>query len=304
MNPQIKVVIAMLLFGSMGLCVRNIDLPSSTIALIRGMIGVLFLALISITFKKQLSIKAMLKNGWLLLISGITLSANWIFIFEAYHYTTISTATLSYYLAPVFVIALSPLILKEKITPLQLLCIATSLLGMLLVSGVLTNSSQGTTDLIGISYGMAAAISYASLTLLNKFTKELSSMEATIGQLGVSSLILLPYTFLTTNVNNITIGMEGIILLIILGVAHTGLGFWLYFSSVQELKAQTVATFSYIDPVTAILLSALFLHEQLGPTEILGAILILSSTLLCEIKPSLSSIWIYKSNHTIREEKC
>lgn len=273
----------MLIFGSMGLFVRNINLPSSTIALIRGMIGVLFLAIVSISLKKHISIKAITKNGLLLIISGITLSANWIFIFEAYKHTTIATATLTYYLAPIFVMALSPLILKEKFTAIKLVCIVTSLLGMLLVSGALTHPLQGTTDSIGMGYGIAAAISYASLTLLNKFTRELSSIEATIAQLGVASVILLPYALLTTDLGNITIGMQGIVSLIILGIAHTGLGFWLYFSSIQDLEAQTVAAFSYIDPVTAILLSALLLNEKMGPTEILGAILILGSTLICEL---------------------
>lgn len=281
-NAKIRVVTAMLIFGSMGLFVRNINLPSSTIALVRGIIGVLFLAIVSTALKKHISKNAIAKNGLLLIISGITLSANWIFIFEAYKHTTIATATLSYYLAPVFVMALSPFVLKEKITAVKLLCIATSLLGMLLVSGVLTNPLQGTNDFIGIGYGIAAAVSYASLTLLNKFTRELSSIEATIAQLGMSSMILLPYAFLTTDFGNITVGVQAIIFLIVLGVAHTGFGFWLYFSSIQDLKAQTVAAFSYIDPVTAILLSALILDEKMGSTQILGAILILGSTLICE----------------------
>lgn len=282
MNAKLKITTAMIIFGSMGLLVRNIDLPSGTIALVRGMIGVVFLAIVSLSLKEQFSKKAIVKNGLLLTILGITLSANWIFLFEAYKHTTIATATLSYYLAPVFVTALSPLVLKEKLTAAKFICIITSLIGMMFVSGALTKPFQGIEDIIGIGYGIAAAVSYASLTLLNKFTRETTATEATVAQLGVASAVLLLYVFLSKDFGDITIGIKEILLLSILGVIHTGLGFWLYFSSIQDLKAQTVAAFSYIDPVTAILLSTLILNEKMGFAEILGAILILGSTLISE----------------------
>lgn len=301
MNAKLRIATAMIIFGSMGLFVRNINLPSSTIALVRGIIGVIFLAIISFSFKKHISKKAIGKNGLLLIILGIALSLNWIFLFEAYKHTTIATATLSYYLAPVFVALLSPLVLKEQLTTAQFVCITTSLIGMILVSGVLTKPFYGIKDFIGIGYGLAAAVSYASLTLLNKFTKEATAAEATIAQLGMASVVLLPYVFSTKDLGGITIGIKEILLLIILGVIHTGLGFWLYFSSIQDLKAQTVAAFSYIDPVTAILLSTLILDEKMGFAEILGAILILSSTLISERIRNLSgkNIVMRNSSHNM-----
>lgn len=282
MKAKIKIITAMLMFGSMGLFVRNIELPASTIALARGIIGVLFLTIVSLAFNQSTLRNTIGKNGLLLFIAGIALSANWVFLFEAYKHTTIATATLSYYLAPVIVVALSPLVLKEKITAVKFCSVAASLVGMVLVSGALTSPWQSIDDFIGIGYGIAAAISYASITLLNKFTKEISSTDATIAQLGVASVFLLPYTLMTKNLVNVNFEVHAVILLIILGVIHTGLGFWLYFSSIQELKAQTVAAFSYIDPVTALLLSTLILDEKMGFMQILGAILILGSTLICE----------------------
>lgn len=282
MNAKLRIATAMIIFGSMGLFVRNINLPSNTIALVRGIIGVIFLAIVSLSLEKTISKKAIVKNGLLLIILGITLSINWIFLFEAYKHTTIATATLSYYLAPVFVALLSPLVLKEKLTTTKFVCITTSLIGMILVSGALTKPFQGIEDFIGIGYGIAAAVSYASLTLLNKFTKESTAIEATIAQLGVASVVLFLYVFLTTDFGDITIEIKEILLLSILGVIHTGLGFWLYFSSIQDLKAQTVAAFSYIDPVTAIVLSTLILGEKMGIAETLGAVLILGSTLISE----------------------
>lgn len=282
MNAKVRVIIAMLIFGSMGLLVRNINLSSSTIALARSMIGVVFLVVVSIYLKKQIAKKALLNNLLLLVMAGIVLSGNWIFLFQAYKHTSIATATLTYYLAPAFIAIFSPLVLKEKTTVTNLICIATSLLGMLLVSGVLTNPVQGMEDCIGIFYGIAAALSYASLTLLNKFIRGLSPTEATMAQLGSASVVLLLYTLFTKDLESLTFDVQDMILLIILGIVHTGIAFWLYFSSLQKLKAQTVAAFSYIDPVAALILSSLLLDEKMGLTEIVGSILILGSTLISQ----------------------
>lgn len=284
MAPKIRIISAMFLFGTIGLFVRNIDLPSSVIALVRAIIGTLFLIILLIGMKKKLSLLAVKKNGVKLAMAGTCIGINWVCLFEAYKYTTIVNATLSYYMAPVFVIALSPIILKEKLSTVKVICVLASLFGMACISGVFTNISRGSNDLIGIQFGVIAAAGYATVTFLNKFLKDLPSMESTIIQLGVAAITLLPYTLFTEDMADL--GMDGktAMLLIVLGIVHTGVAFWFFFSSIQDLKAQTIAIFSYTDPLTAIILSALILREALGPMQILGAILILGSTLIGELE--------------------
>lgn len=279
MNAKIKLIASMLIFGSMGILVRNIGLPSSVVALFRGGIGVLFLLGVCAFTKTPVSFQAMKRNLVLLLCSGAALGANWIFLFEAYRYTTIAVATLSYYLAPVLITAASPFVLKEKLTGIKLACVAAALAGMALVSGVMASRGAST---LGVLFGLAAATSYASFTLMSKFMKEITSLDATIAQLGIAACVLLPYTLLTGDLFDIQLQANSLLLLVILGVVHTGLGFWLYFASIQKLHAQSAAMLSYIDPVTAILLASVFLHENMTVAQIAGACLILGAAILSE----------------------
>jgi RarD protein len=282
MGARQKIIAAMLIWGSMGLLVRNIPLPSGEIALVRGGIGVFFLVTVSFLMKTPLARRELIHNQPVLLASGIALGVNWILLFEAYQHTTIANATLSYYLAPVIITVLSRLVLKEKLTVIKGICILAALTGLALVAGVFTAAPPTAGHNLGILYGVAAAVAYAGFTLLNKFLKGLTSLAATIAQLGVATIVLLPYTLFAGNATAVIAGRT-VLLLIILGIIHTGLAFWLFFSAVKDLKAQTVAVFSYIDPVTAIILSACLLDEKMGPVQILGACLILGSTLLSEI---------------------
>ncbi len=279
MKAKLKIITAMLTWGSMGVIVKQIDLPSGTIAFIRAIIGLTFLFMISLMLKRVFPIKEIIKNKWILLASGSALGANWIFIFEAYKHTTVAIATLSYYIAPILIVILSTILLREKMTLLKAALMMVSLFGLALVSGVF-DAHMAAGNSLGILFGFAAAIAYASFTIMNKNIKGLSSMDSTIIQFGVSSLVLLPYILINENSPSININWNTVILLAVLGVFHTGIAFWLFFSAIRELKAQTIAVFSYLDPVTAVLLSAFFLQEELGVYQILGAFIILSSAFI------------------------
>lgn len=280
MKAKLKIIMAMIIWGSMGVFVKNINLPSAEIAVIRGVIGVIFLFLVSFISKIKLNRNEFLNNKVLLIFSGVALGANWIFLFEAYKHTTIAIATLSYYLAPIIITMVSPIILKEKLTGVKVICMITALIGLSFVSEVFTNNLPGIGNGLGILFGVIAAILYASLTLINKFIKNLKGMETTLAQLTIASLVLFPYVLFHRNLQGNTLGMQAIIFLIVLGIVHTGLAFWLFFSSLKDLKGQAIAVFSYIDPVTAILLSAIVMKERLSCLQIIGAGLILGSTFL------------------------
>lgn len=270
------------MFGTIGIFVRHIPLPSSVIAVARGVIGSLFLLLYLRRKRQSLSLPDIRRNGRILLLSGACMGINWILLFEAYHYTTVAIATLCYYMAPVFVILASAFLFREKLTPLKGLCLAGALVGMLLVSGVLQNGFAGSADTTGILLGLGAAGLYACVVLLNKYLKNISAMDATIVQLGASAVVLFPYILITENLSAMALSPASAVLLATVGILHTGITYAMYFGSIQNLKAQTVALYSYIDPLVAILLSALLLKEPLGATGIAGAVLILGSTLLSE----------------------
>ncbi len=282
-------IFSMTLFGTIGLFVRWIPLPSATVALVRGVVGTVFLLVWMRLKHVHADAAAVRKNGVLLCVSGAAIGFNWILLFESYRYTTVSTATLCYYMAPVLMMLASPFVCGEKLTLRRLLCVAAAVLGMALVSGVAAGGSLPDGQRRGVLLGLGAAVLYAAVILLNKRITGLDAAPRTMFQLGAAAVVLLPYVLLTGVVDAAGWGNIGltVVLLAVVGVLHTGFAYMLYFGSVQALPVQTAAMLSYIDPVVAILLSALFLRESMTPLQALGAVLILGSALIGEL-PSKS----------------
>lgn len=277
-----SLIFAMCVFGTVGIFRRYIDLPSSLIALVRGIIGTLFLVCYLQIRKGKLDRSAVKKNFLLLLISGAAIGFNWIFLFEAYCYTSVATATLCYYLAPILVILAAPLVIGEKLTIKKALCALTALVGMVFVSGVFDTGFGGVSEMKGIFFGLAAALLYASVILINKKMAPIPALDKTIFQLGFASAALLPYVLLTVPSSEVHLTAVSAVLLCVMGAVHTGFSYLLYFGSMGDLKAHTVALFSYIDPVLAIILSALLLGEPLTIFGIIGAVMILGAALFSE----------------------
>jgi len=280
---KLKLIISMVIFGTIGIFVKYIPLSTTILALARGVIGTVFLLLVVAFSKKKISLSAIKRNMILLICSGIAIGVNWIFLFESYRHTTVATATLCYYLAPVFVILLSPIILKEKLTARKILCVIAALAGMVFVSGILQNSSNSEIGLKGILFGICAAVFYAGVVLMNKFLKDISANDSTIMQLGIAAIVLLPYTLMTENPGAVTLTVPVILLLVTVGILHTGIAYSLYFASMSDLNGQTIAIFSYIDPAVAILLSMFLLKESMDVLSMIGAVLILGATLFSEL---------------------
>lgn len=275
-------ICAMCIFGTIGILRRYIPLSSSLIALVRGIIGAVFLLIALKVRRIPLDKQAVKRNGTLLLCSGIAIGFNWILLFEAYNYTSVATATLCYYLAPILVILAAPIVLKERLTLRKGICTFVALAGMVLVSGVLETGFKGIEELRGILFGLGAAILYASVILMNKKMQDISAYDKTIIQLSAAAIALLPYVLLTENWTQITLTGVSIVLLLTAGIIHTGVAYWLYFGSMADLKAHTVALFSYMDPILAIILSMVLLKEPMSIPSAIGAVMILSAAYVSE----------------------
>ncbi|WP_350254842.1 DMT family transporter [Bacillus halotolerans] len=283
MKSKIQFILSMIIFGTMGLVVRYIDLSSSETALLSSSIGCLFLIVVFMMMKKTIPWKLVKANAYILFLSGIALGGNWIFLYQSYDHTTLTNATLGYYFAPVFVMILSPFVLKEQLSVKKMVCIGVAIIGMLLIVRNGINAS-GTDDLLGIFFGLVAAAFYAALMLLNKFIHRMGRLEITIIQLGLTALLLLPYVFFTEGFGIFGVSGSSVPFIIILGIVNTGIGFWLFFSGMQKLKGQSIAMLSYVDPFVAILISAIILQEQMTIVQMLGGALLLGSTFVSENK--------------------
>lgn len=283
MKSKINFVLSMMIFGTIGIFVRYIDLSSSEIALLRGFIGSLFLLTIIICTGQKIHWTNIKKNIHVLLLLSCALEFNWVFLFQAYKYTTIANASLSYYFAPVFVIVMSPIVLKEKISIKKAIYISIAVLGMFLIVQNSGNGGSKYNHLLGIFYGLIAAAFYATLMLTNKFIKNMNSLETTLVQLSLATIMLVPYVFVTEGVNVFRVTGFSLICIVLLGVIHTGVGFYLFFSGMKKLKGQDIAALSYIDPVTSLFASFIVFGENMTLLQIIGAVLLLGSTFISEI---------------------
>lgn len=285
----------MLIFGTIGVFVRYIPLPSSAVALARAFIGVIFLALVMLLRKSRISFTDVRNNFIKLLIAGVFLGANWILLFEAYRYTTVATATLCYYLAPAFMIIATPFVLKEKLSAVKAVCVIISLIGMAFVSGAF-ESTFAFSQIKGVALGIGAAVLYAAIVLLNKKMKNISSFDMTVFELFVSAAVLLPYVFLTEDFSDVSLSANSVLMLLLVGVLHTGIAYLLYFDSITKLQSSTVALFSYIDPVCAVILSAVLLKEKFTVYSFVGAVLILGASVFGELKGLKNQVNTYYVN--------
>lgn len=274
-KDYINIVTALVIFGSIGIFRNFIPFPSSVISFARGLIGTLFLLVMVLLQKGPMDKKGMKENFKILALSGTLIGINWVFLFEAYRFTTVAVATMALYMQPTFVILASPFVLGEKLSLKKLFFAFIAILGMVLVSGILKTGLEGTK---GIAFGLIAALLYATVIILNKFIKtNIEPYEKTIIQLLFATLIVMPYIFMTEDVTTLEFTPMIILMLLIVGSVHTGIAYSLYFSALERLPAQTIALLGYIDPVVAVFLSAIILKETLTLPIIVGSIMILSS---------------------------
>ena len=283
-------VTSMVIWGSIGIFRQYIPFPSGMIAFCRGFVGMLFLLLVMLIAKRRPDVGAWRKNLIPLCVSGVLLGANWIFLFESYNqnlkgHTSVTVATICYYMAPVIVTLLAPLVLKERLTLKKAVCVGVAFGGVILVtlfSGGQTNA-QGS-QVTGILLALGAAVMYAAIVLLNKTMKDISALDRTVAQLGISAVVMLPYTLLFEPVYELEIEAVGVVCLAVVCLLHTGVAYALYFGSIGRLQAQTAALCSYIDPVETVILSAIILRENVGVWGVLGAVLVIGAALVGELE--------------------
>ena len=286
-RARLMLISSMLIFGTIGLFRRSIPLPSSLIAQVRGLIGTLFLLIVMLVGRRRFDHTALRRNLPILVLSGTLIGVNWILLFESYNHTSVAVAALCYYMAPIFVMLASPLVLHEKLTGRKLACTGAALVGMVLVSGVMTGGVSGLT---GILLGLAAAVCYACVMLLNKKLSGVPTFDRTVIQLACTAVLLLPYVLATENVSSLEFTVPSVLLLAVVGVIHTGLAYYLYFGGMEHMSAQTIALCSYIDPVSSILLAWMILGESMDVWGWIGSVLILGAAVVCDLPVRKQSV--------------
>ncbi len=278
-------IASLLIVGTIGVVRRYIPLSSGLLAFARGLIGALSLIVFVRLRGGRVGHGLPGRKLGALVVTGFALSFNWMLLFEAYTYTTVATATLCYYFAPTIVVLLSPLLFRERLNTKKLICAGLAVLGMILVSGVLEQESAKTGQLRGVLFGLGAACFYAVVVILNKKITDIDPYERTIVELLAAAAAMIPYLLLTEDFSHLHLNARLLGFVLLVGVVYTGLVYALYFGSIEHLRAQSLAILSYLDPVVALLVSALVLGERLSVAGMIGAVLILGAAVVSEWEP-------------------
>lgn len=283
MKFYLMFVAAMLIFGSNGVFASMLEMSGAQLVLLRTLIGGAVLLIIILISRSRTPKEVLLREKWRLLFAGVCLGANWALLFEAYNLMNVSLATLTYYTAPVLVLVLAPLVLKERQNGLAYLGMAVVIVGMLLVFG--TDFGEGGVSATGLIVGLGSAVFYAMLMLVNKQITGVSGLNLTFIEIVIAAVILLPYVFATSGGVPLPTDARGIFALLFLCTVNTGFACWLYFSSMNRLPAKAVALMGYFDPVSALIFSAVFLDERLSGVQLAGAVLVLAGALVGQFRP-------------------
>ena len=279
---NILFISAMLIFGTIGIIVKYIPLDASEIAFYRSILALLVISLYFIIKKEKIKFNEKKSTLILLLLSGIGIGLNWIFLFESYDYTSLSISTICNYFAPIIVMVLSPIILKEKISLKQVICLIIAVVGLILIVGAF-EFKKDSNNLIGIILSLLAACLYAVVILINKKINFVDGIQRTFFQFLSLAIVLLPYTLFTTGFNIFKLSITNLLWLLLLGVVHTGIAYCMYFTSIKDMSGQKISILSFIDPVTSIMLAFFIFNDQLTGFQLVGALLILFATIFSEI---------------------
>lgn len=283
-KARLMLIVSMAVFGTIGLFVKNISVSSGELALYRAVMAVVFILIYLTVTRQKIDFRAIGREAPLLLLSGAAMGINWILLFEAYRWTSVSIATLSYYFAPVIVMIACPILFRERLTAKQLLCFVLSTAGLVLIVGV-TGFNGDSHHLTGILFGLGAAVFYAAVVLLNKGIKGVAGIHRTLLQLVAAIAVLIPYVLCTGGMNLTGLNSKGVLCLLVVGVLHTGVAYCMYFSALRSLPGQEAAILSYIDPLVAVLVSVLLLGEPMTLPQAVGGMVLLGFTLVNEISP-------------------
>ena len=286
-SPKFQLCFAMAVFGLVGIIRRMIPMDSLPLACFRAFLGGISLYFVILAGGRRLDMAAIRRRLPLMVLVGVIMGFNWVFLFEAFKYTSVATATVCYYMEPVFIILASPFVFKERITLPKAVCVILSFIGMVLVSGVLKTGFHGVAELKGVFFGLLAAVFYATCVIWNMTIKDVPIFDRTFVELLAVSIVLLPISYFSGGFDSLRLMTPSAwIWLLVLSIFCTGITYGIYYTSVDRLPSQTVALYSYLDPVLAVLFSWLLLHESMGVQGMIGAVLIIGSALASDMIPA------------------
>lgn len=284
---RVKLLLVMVIWGSLGVFTRTIPLSALNLAFLRALIAlpVLFAAM-----KMGSQRKVTLKRLRPYIVSGVLLGFGWLTLFYGFKHTNISTAVIIYNMCPVYVMIGAPIFLKESISRIQIAVIVISFIGLFLIVG--NNLLEGA-GYMGMMLSAVSGMCYAVIVLINRNIKDrVDNRYATFVQILTAMLVLLPFVVYDGTIYSV-IELSGVqlFLTVLLGVVHTGVAYTMFFSLYAHMKSVEIVSYSYFEPLFGVLMGVLFIGEILSIWQIAGGILILGSTYIGEHLKSRQALY-------------
>lgn len=270
--------LALLLFGSNGVVASYISLNSYEIVLLRSLLGSAMLIAIFVLTGCKLTALQNKKDLLFIALSGMAMAADWLFLFEAYAQIGVSLGMLINYCGPAIVVALSPLLFKERVTYQKCVALAAALIGAFFISG---QAAVEGISIWGLVCAGLSALSYAAMVICNKMAKQVVGMENATLQLFFAFVTVAVFVGCKQGFY-MEIASGDWLPILWIGLLNTGASCYFYFSSIGRLPVQTVAICGYLEPLSAVMLAVLLLHETMLPLQILGALFIICGALFGE----------------------
>lgn len=258
---MIELILSMTLWGTLGAFVLWSKLAAIDVAFYRCLIGMFLMGCWLIKSKESIQFD---KSTASVALAGIFLVMNWVFLFKSFQVSSITIGNISYYLQPIMLIIFGIFIYQEKVNLQKWMLIILALGGVILTIDVRNLHSPNI--MLGVFFALIAALLYTFLTILMKYNT-LHYFKIMFIQLAIGVLILLPFvhfqplTILTMSC------------LVVIGVIHTLLAYFLYYKAIKKTSFTQIAVLSYLDPVVAIGSDVLFFNRQLNFYQTLGVAL-------------------------------
>lgn len=271
---SILFITSLVLFGSNGVMANGIDLPSSQIVLFRALLGSIALIVAFLVLGGRFTIQRDRKRFLFQAMSGVSLGIAWIMLYEAFVQVGVGVSYIEYYCAPIIVMMLSPVLFKERLTAPKVIGFVLIVIGTVMLCFEMIGSGGNP---VGHLYGMGSAIAQACVVIFSKLSSEGNALENVSVQMVFAFVTSLVYSVMIGSIPNIG-AIDDWEPILVLGALNTGMCYFVYIFSVSKLNAQTVSALGYIEPLSAIVFSAMFLGEHLSQLQVLGAAVVVLGT--------------------------
>ena len=279
MQNTLKYLASLFIFGFNGIFASYVDATSAQIVFLRVLIGTVVLLVAFAVCRKPVTCLEHKRALGFLALSGAAMGLQWLLLFEAFNHIGVGMATLLNYCGPIIVIALAPFVFKERMTWNKVVGIMVVVGGVLLLNG----SASGSLDLVGIACGLGAAALYAVMVTFSKKASAIKGLENTVIQM-LSGLTVVYIVLIIKGEANVSLPLHSVPAMLELGILGTGAACLLYFSGIGTMKAQTVAVLGYLEPLGAVVLSALILGEAMTWLQLLGAACVIGGACMAQMR--------------------